>query len=155
MTVNYRKQLGIPDCLGVFSTVAALCCPYGDIMEKPIEETAVMLKKMLDAQRTEDYAKTMMDMARTYLMLKDALSGVISYEGRMDFGSCNEHVTNMFLVNNVFNTIHMIDFKGNLILHFQFGKATDKYREAFVRELERSGIKIKDKTETYTVLNEV
>lgn len=155
ITVNYRKQLNIPDCLGVFSTVATVCAPYGEIMEKPIEETAAILKKMLDTQRTEDYAKTMMDMARTYLMLKDALSGVISYEGRMDFGSCNDHVANMFLVNNVFNTIHMIDFKGNFILHFQFGKATDKYREAFVKELEKAGITVKEKTGTYTVPNEV
>ncbi len=155
ITVNYRKQLGISDCLGVFSTVATVCSPYTEIMEKPVPETAGILKKQLDAQRTGDYAKTMMDMARTYLILKDALSGVISYEGRMDFGSVNDHVTNMFLVNNVFNTIHMIDFKGDLILHFQFGKATDKYREAFVKELEKAGVTIKEKTETYTVLNEV
>ena len=155
VTVNYRKALGLPDCLGVFSTVATVCATYDQIMEGGTESAAAALREALNRQRTEDYAKTMMDMARTYLILKDALSAVISYEGRIDFGSCNRHVTGMFLVNNVTNTIHMIEFKEDFILHFQFGKATEFYRNAFINELKEAGISIKAQSGAFIIPKEI
>lgn len=155
VTVNYRKALGLSECLGVFSTAATVCASYDEIMNQPLKDLSKRLRADLAKQRTEDYAKTMMDMARTYLMLKDALSGVISYEGKIDFGSCNEHVMDVSLANNVTNTIHMIEFKNSFILHFQFGKATTWYQKAFIKELKDAGIHIKAMTEAVSIPNEV
>ena len=140
ITTDGRKGLGKTGFLGALSSSASIWCGREDLEERPLEETAKKLRSLMNAQRTEDYAKTQIAIVRNNFILKMHLSGTVSYEGSLHFGSIEEHIAGISLCNHSFNTVHMVELKGNFLIFFQLGGASDRYREAFVKELEKLGV---------------
>lgn len=109
VTMNLRPAES-KDSIGQFSSSGILTASYDEIMNAPISETATRLRSDLNKQRSEDYIKSSIAMTRTYDMFQRVCSAVISYEGKMDFGSCGLHIKQMSMLNNTSNTIHMVEF---------------------------------------------
>lgn len=140
LTLDQRSALGLKDTLGQCSASALIGASYEELMQGDPQSAAVRLREQLDHQRSADYIKTYITLARTYDILYRDVSAVISYEGRLDFGECGGHVVGMSLVNNSSNTLHMLELNGSFLLTLQFGDATQRYAEALQKELRCAGI---------------
>lgn len=143
VTMDLREATETKDAIGQFSASGILTASYDEIMNAPLSETASSLRSALNKQRSKDYIKTSIAMFRTYDMFQTTCSAVISYEGKIDFGSCGAHIQQMSMLNNTSNTLHMVEFKNNFLLFCQFGLATERYMNAIFNELKKADIDAK------------
>ena len=155
LTMDSKPYLGLAGSIGHGSGAMILTADRDEVTAPSSEEIIRRLRRDINAQRTEDYVKSMTALTRTYDLFNTSCSGVISYEGALDFGACSGHVTEMFMVNNTCNTLHVTEFGGRFLLFFQFGKATGRYMEALKAEMEKLGVQVKTEREPAVPVMEI
>ncbi len=154
LTVSMRKVLGlgktIANCIGL----AAAYTTHDDIMNKSIAEVSQKIRHDIDIQRTWDYYISFRRLFNTYQHKPTYKSKTVTYMGALNIGDNNHHIKELELGTNSIHNLYMMQLNDKFAIILQYGKATEKYMNEFIKIFSDYGIKAEIKQPAHLLMND-
>ncbi len=154
LTVDIRKALGM-ETLAPCSAALYLSVTRQDIQDAMLPETVKECRRVLDSQRSVDYAKTAMDEVQRMGGFQSGIPFTVisTYMGRMELGECAKHITDFTAYNCTTQTVNLFELNGYFRFQILFGKGTASYAAIVCDELKAMGVNARISKEA-TLLSE-
>lgn len=141
----------------IFGNSAALYLTVtsDELKNEPAKNLAVKLREELNRQRSTEYTKSLVKLMQTGELGGYNITGINTYVGHVDFGECDEHITDCFDYNCSAQTINMIEYKGNFNIFISMGMATEDFTAAVGEELKKLGVTTSVRRKTAVIPTEI
>ena len=142
ITVNARKQLGIPDTFVNCSLGCQLSVTGKELAEEGFAGLGPVLRAKVKNQTTPEYLRCIAKgIAETGTFPTDLRpSFTISYMGAIDLADCGDHIRDVLLYEGECRKLNVYTFGGEFRLVFHFAEGSRKYAEGVADILRNEGI---------------
>lgn len=154
LTVSIRRLLGIETSISNALSLATAYTTRYDMMNKPISETARKIRKDVDLQRTKDYYVSFCRFFNTYRHSPRFNPRIVTYMGKINIGDNNCHIVDFNMETNGKANIYLMQLNDKFKLMIQYGKATQKYLNEFIKIFSELGIKAEIAHSSHYVLKD-
>jgi len=142
ITVNARKQLGIPDTFVNCSLGSQISVTEKEFAEEGFSGLGPRLRTSIKTQTSPEYlryiAKGIADTGSFPTELRPTFT--ISYMGAIDLADCNDHVKDVVLYEGECHKLNVYTFGGEFRLVFHFADGSGKYAKGVADILRSEGI---------------
>ena len=140
LTTSVRKMLGIEHTIANAVGSAVAYTTREDVETKPIAEVAQRIRADVDSQRNRDYYISQSKLFNMYEATINFKVRTITYVGTFSIGDNDSHICGFSMETNGDSNLYLMQVRDKFILTLQYGRATAKYLDEFVRVFQRYGI---------------
>ncbi|MCR4749979.1 MAG: hypothetical protein K5877_09335 [Lachnospiraceae bacterium] len=140
LTVSLKKMLGREHDISNAVALAYGYARYEDIKNKPIAETAKKIRADVDSQRSCDYYISLFRLFTTYQNDPMFKARLVTYIGRVDIGDNTKHILDYKAETNSSEVVYLMQVGSKFSLSVLYGRATERYLQAYRRFFEEIGI---------------
>lgn len=142
ITVNARKQLGIPDTFMNCSLGGQISVTDDALEKEGFAGLGPVLRASIKRQTSPEYLRYIAkEIQTTGGFPKDLRPTVsLSYMGAVSFGECNAHIKDVLLYEGEVHKLNAYTFGGEFRLVFHFGEGSGKYAQGVTDILNEAGV---------------
>ena len=151
LTVSVRKAFGLENAISNSVSCAAACITREELEQETLAAVSQKVRRDLDSQRGWDYFASFYRVFDTYRYTPVFIPRTVTYIGGLNVGENNRHITGFSMAANGDCNLYLMQLNDRFHLCLEYGRATGKYLDAFVRVFSELGVRAEITRSQYEV----
>lgn len=141
ITISARKAFGLENAISNAVSCAVACVTRDESDGESLAAVSQKVRRDLDSQRGWDYFASFYRVFDTYRYEPNFIPRTVTYVGTLNVGENNRHITDFTMASNGDSNLYLMQLNDRFIMTLQYGRATQKYLDAFLRVFTELGVR--------------
>ena len=141
LTVSVRKAFGLENAISNSVSCAVACITREEMERESLAAVSQKVRRDIDSQRGWDYFASFYRAFTTYRYQPTFIPRTVTYIGGLNIGENNRHITGFSMAANGDSNLYFMQLNDRFHMCLEYGRATGKYLDAFLRVFEELGIR--------------
>ena len=140
LTVSTRNVYGLENSIGNVLGLAVAYATREEVEHAPLAQVAQKIRADINRQRGRDYQISLQRVFTMYEPVAKFKPLTVTYMGAFSVGENDSHIRDFIMGTNGNTNLYLMQMGEHFYLTLQYGRATQRYLDEFVRVLGELGI---------------